>query len=577
VIPVADIRGVDTLNYTKGEKLFRCKLASCYRLLDLFGWTDDVTSGCVTARLDDESNDQLLLLVAPHGLMCDEVTASSLIKLTMGSGGAGEVLDPGSSGLDVNPQSLGLHSVLYTALKRTDIKCVIHLTSVSAVTVSTMKCGLMPLCPEAMAVGGISYSDYCGCLLDRDDRDNLAEALGPTNKVLFLRNYGVVVCGGSIEESFLLAFNVMSAVEMQLNLAVIGLENIHIPSDEMCRTVYENGFRPPSGAAGTKRRWRRGELEFEAMMRQLDLAGYQTGYAYRPVPSGRLCRSERSNSDAELGGSALVTSSSFGGSDYELAAKFGSPLRAPRLSVDRQMTPNTYQQIVARGSEPAKKITKWVPVDVTPIPRSPVPPNKVEKPNLFAPQGINPAELKEKVKAIRKDYYTDKVTAGPQSKILEGINWDEAQAMKDSFISGTSDNISSPPVVVASKAVIQREHQHGTTLISKTLFYPPNPFNRMSEDDIEEYRSTVEKRSRSGSVEPSGLSDQLEPNPPGRLVSTEERLEMIRREQDMKSDQVKVQDVHGGSAAGGGDGLLSQQEAHAQIVSLDTGTSESEQ
>ena len=48
VIPVADIRGVDTLSYNKGEKLFRCKLASCYRLMDLFGWTDGLTDGCVT-------------------------------------------------------------------------------------------------------------------------------------------------------------------------------------------------------------------------------------------------------------------------------------------------------------------------------------------------------------------------------------------------------------------------------------------------------------------------------------------------------------------------------------------------
>lgn len=37
-IPVADIKEIDTTDYDKGEKLFRCKLASLYRLVDLFGW-----------------------------------------------------------------------------------------------------------------------------------------------------------------------------------------------------------------------------------------------------------------------------------------------------------------------------------------------------------------------------------------------------------------------------------------------------------------------------------------------------------------------------------------------------------
>jgi hypothetical protein len=241
-----------------------------------------------------------------------------------------------------------------------------------------------------------------------------------------------------------------------------------------------------------------------------------------------------------------------------------SPLKTPRLSVDRQMTPNLYQQIVEKGSEPAKKITKWVPLEMTspsPLPKSPVPLNKaVEKPNQFAPQGINPAELKEKVKSIRKDYYTDKVTAGPQSRILEGINWDEAQALKDSSLSDTgADSSCSPAVVAASKAVIQREHQHAATVVCKTLFYPLNPFNRMSENDIEEYRSTLDnsaRRSRTSSVEPPSDQSQYE-----RQVSAPPSY---------TSDNVKLQDVYGG-----GDAPCSEQETHhAQIVALDTDSSQ---
>lgn len=51
MIPVADIRGVDSLNYTKGEKLVRCKLASVYRLIDLQGWTHGIYNH-ITVRIN---------------------------------------------------------------------------------------------------------------------------------------------------------------------------------------------------------------------------------------------------------------------------------------------------------------------------------------------------------------------------------------------------------------------------------------------------------------------------------------------------------------------------------------------
>ena len=44
VTPIADIRGSDTLNYSKQERLLRCKLAATYRLVDLFGWNSGLYS-----------------------------------------------------------------------------------------------------------------------------------------------------------------------------------------------------------------------------------------------------------------------------------------------------------------------------------------------------------------------------------------------------------------------------------------------------------------------------------------------------------------------------------------------------
>lgn len=79
-----------------------------------------------------------------------------------------------------------------------------------------MKCGLLPLCQEAAILGEISYHDYNGILVDETERDLIIRNLGPFNKVMVLRNHGVVACGSSIEEAFLNAFNLHAACEVQV-------------------------------------------------------------------------------------------------------------------------------------------------------------------------------------------------------------------------------------------------------------------------------------------------------------------------------------------------------------------------
>ena len=83
----------------------------------------------VQARMTNDSED--CILVAPSGLMCDEVTASSLVKASVD----GAIVDAGTTGLDVDPLSLALHSALYASPRRSDIKTIMHITSTSAISV----------------------------------------------------------------------------------------------------------------------------------------------------------------------------------------------------------------------------------------------------------------------------------------------------------------------------------------------------------------------------------------------------------------------------------------------------------
>lgn len=518
-IPIADIRGVDSMNYGKGEKILRCKLASCYRLVDLHGWTNGI-SHHVTARITQEHEH---FLVNPHGMLYHEITASSLVKATL----QGEIVDPGTTSLGINKATFALHAAIHAA--RPDVKAIIHLHNPSATSVSAMQCGLLPLSEEAIVCGEVSYYDYCGSLSDQDESDQLTRALGPNNKVLVLRNFGILSCGESVEEAYYLAGNITTACETQLRTIPAGLENIKLPSEEMQKKMHESMNMSAAGDAGEgKRKWRRGEMEFEALMRYLDNAGYRTGYVYHePVLRSDRRKVDRANSEVEI----PPTASSF--SDYWDQDGI-SPLKQQHMFLHKKAfksewlnTPNAYkkEEFDETGTPNPKKITKWVPEN---SPNKTTAAIKVDKPGQFVPQGDDPKELASKHKMIRKDYYDDRVSAGPQSRILEGISWEEAQRMKDGQASGNTEGV----IVVgaASKGIIQRDHQHNAN-VYKT-YYAPNPFDNMSAEEIDKYKNDVERKARGESTGDTTGDEELVPGPDGRLISTEERMHQVRMQQD---------------------------------------------
>ncbi|MPC25871.1 Alpha-adducin [Portunus trituberculatus] len=233
VIPINDIRGMESLNFVKGEKLLRCKLASVYRLIDMHGWTQSIYNH-VTARI---SQDTEHFLLNPFGMLYHEVTASSLVKVDM----QGNIVESGSTNFGVSVAGFMLHSAIHAA--RPDIKCIIHLHHPAVVAVSALKQGLMSLSQESLLIGDISYHEYQGIFVNQEERDKLARNLGPINKVMLLRNHGVVCCGETIEEAWYNTYHTILACETQ-----------------------EGG---PTGQGPKERKWKVGELEFEALMSPL--------------------------------------------------------------------------------------------------------------------------------------------------------------------------------------------------------------------------------------------------------------------------------------------------------------------
>ncbi|XP_029156107.1 protein hu-li tai shao isoform X2 [Nylanderia fulva] len=489
VLPINDIRGVESMGYAKGEKLLRCKLAAVFRLLDLYGWTQGV-GGQITARLNQ---DQEHFLVNPYGLLYHEVTASSLIKVDM----QGTIVEQGTTNFGVHITSFQLHSTIHAA--RPDIKCIIHITTPSVTAVSSLKCGLLPIGQESIVIGEVSTHQYIGGSVEPEEREKIARNLGPINKVMLLTNRGALCCGETVEEAFFNVYNTVVACETQLKLMPAGIDNLNLISEESKKAIFEASRKPPipqqssvveSSALAEKleKRWRIGGAEFEALMRMLDNAGFRTGYIYRnPLVKGEP---PKPRNDVEV--PPAVSSLGYLLEEEELYKQ--GLWKGGRKGTDRSRwlnSPNVYQkvEILETGTPDPKKITKWVS-DGSPTHSST--PVKIDCALQFVPKNTNPKEFKQIQQQIKDYRRAEKISAGPQSHILEGVSWEEAKKMQDATISGTGEQV--VLVGAASKGIIQRGFQHNA-MVYKTP-YAKNPFDAITDQELDQYKREVERKQK---------------------------------------------------------------------------------
>ncbi|XP_070802477.1 gamma-adducin isoform X1 [Pituophis catenifer annectens] len=454
ITPINDLPGIDTTTFGKGEKLIRCKLASLYRLTDLFGWAH-LANSYITVRVSKEQDH---ILIIPEGLSFSEASASNLVKVNI----IGDVVDQGSTNLRIDTAGFSPHAAIYSM--RPDVRCVIHIHTPATAAVSSMKCGILPISQEALILGDVAYYDYHGSLDDQEERIDLQKVLGPSCKVLVLRNHGVVALGETLEEAFHYIYNVQLACEIQVHsLAAGGVDNLLILDLQKYKPFTHQVAAAAGLSMGSQFKWKVGELEFEALMRMLDNLGYRTGYAYRQP----LVREKpRHKSDVEI--PATVTAFSFDDDSIPI-----SPLKFLAQKQQREKTrwlnsPNTYLKVdvpeESRNGETSPRTkTTWIKAEDsskitggTPI--------KIEDPNQFVPLNTNPSDVLEKRNKIREQNRYDLKTAGPQSQLLAGI-------------------------VVDKKATPMQfeEDEH-------TPPAPPNPFSHLTEKELEEYKQTIERK-----------------------------------------------------------------------------------
>lgn len=238
---------------SNAEWNMRVELAAAYRLVDMYGWSDLIGTH-ISARVPDEKD---AFLINPYGLLFDEITASSLVKVDE----QGNKLS--HSEYDVNPAGFVIHSAIHMA--KPEIACALHTHTPAGTSIATQKGGLLPITQHAMAIyAHTAYHGYEGIATDLSERERLVRDLGDAN-VLVLRNHGLLTVGRTVGEAFVWMYRAERAARMQLGIQQAGAEIIEIPQEVQAITIERN--RKANSPEGHRPI---GKLEWPALLRKLD-------------------------------------------------------------------------------------------------------------------------------------------------------------------------------------------------------------------------------------------------------------------------------------------------------------------
>jgi len=234
----------------------RCELAAAYRLAAKMEWTDMLGTH-FSVRVPG-TQDQFL--INPYGMLFEEITASSLIKIDVEGNKLSE------SPYEVNHAGFVIHSAVH--MNRHDAECVMHTHTLAGVGVSTQKEGLRPVTQMALTIlNEVRYHDYEGVADALDERERIVKDLNDGG-VLILRNHGVLTVGASVAEAYARMFRIERACRFQLAAMTGGAELQPLP-DEVVNYTRQLGARINSTAG----RAAAGKTMWTALKRKLEREG----------------------------------------------------------------------------------------------------------------------------------------------------------------------------------------------------------------------------------------------------------------------------------------------------------------
>ena len=219
------------------EWQLRVDLAAAYRLIAYYGW-DDLIFTHISARVPGPDHH---FLINPYGMMFDEITASSLVKVDQDA----NKLD--SNDFDINPAGFTIHSAIHAV--REDVTCVMHTHTTAGVAVSAQQAGLLPLSQQSLfPLSSLAYHDYEGVALREDEKARLQADLGE-KQFMILRNHGLLTVGTTIADAFLNMFILQRACEVQIAALSGNRELTPVPAG-IVDTIQQQSQQVTKGLGG---------------------------------------------------------------------------------------------------------------------------------------------------------------------------------------------------------------------------------------------------------------------------------------------------------------------------------------
>jgi ribulose-5-phosphate 4-epimerase/fuculose-1-phosphate aldolase len=202
----------------------RVELAVAYRLIAQLG-LDDAIFTHISLRVPGPVHS---FLINPYGMLFDEVTASSLVRVDVD----GQKLD--DSPWPVNPAGFNIHSAIHLGVE--DAHCIFHTHTLAGMTVAADPQGLRPLNQLSLhfynRIGRYSYRTIH--FPDHEKRRMVA-ALG-SHRALIMENHGLLTCGPSVAEAFYTLYYLEKACQLQVQ--VLSMPGPHLqPAPEVCEEV----------------------------------------------------------------------------------------------------------------------------------------------------------------------------------------------------------------------------------------------------------------------------------------------------------------------------------------------------
>ena len=227
----------------------RVDLAACYRIVAMHGW-DDLVFTHISARVPGGEDH---FLINPYGLLFEEITASSLVKVDLDGE---KVLD---SPHPVNPAGFVIHSAIHAA--REDAGCVLHTHTKAGIAVSAQADGLLPISQTSLfPYVTLGYHNYEGVALNDDEKPRLVADLG-MNNALILRNHGLLTTAPTVADAFLFMYVLETACQIQIMAQSWGSELVQVP-EPVIAGIQAQAEQVTKGLGGA--------LVWPALLRKLD-------------------------------------------------------------------------------------------------------------------------------------------------------------------------------------------------------------------------------------------------------------------------------------------------------------------